>query len=48
MALIKEMLENSEVRKVKWVQSSLLLADIMTKQNVNGSWIKEVESTNSV
>ena len=48
VALIKEMLENSEVKKVKWVATSLMLADIMTKKNGNGSWIKEVVSTNSV
>ena len=48
VALIKEMMEKSEVKEVRWVETSLMLADILTKKNGNGSWIKKVVSTNNV
>ena len=48
VALIKEMMEKSEVKEVRWVATSLMLADILTKKNGNGSWIKKVVSTNNV
>ena len=48
IALMKEMVERGEVRKIDWVETSQMLADIMTKQGGNGSWIKKVVSTNIV
>ena len=48
VALMKEMVERGEVRKIDWVETSRMLADIMTKQGGNGSWIKNVVSRNIV
>ena len=48
IALMKEMVERGEVRKIDWVETSQMLADIMTKQGGNGSWIKKVVCTNIV
>ena len=48
IALIKEMLEKCEVRKIDWVETSKMLADILTKQGGNGMWIKDVISRNIV
>lgn len=48
IAMMKEMVERGEVRKIDWVETSQMLADIMTKQGGNGSWIKNVVSRNIV
>ena len=47
VALIKEMMEKSEVKKVDWVETSEMLADILTKKGGPGIWIKEVISRNN-
>jgi hypothetical protein len=48
VALMKEMLENKEVEKIEWVDTTKMLADILTKRNGNGAWIKSVISKNVV
>ena len=48
VALMKEMMEKSEVKKVKWVETSKMLADVLTKKSGNGKWINEVISTNII
>ena len=48
VALMKEMLENKEVDKIEWVDTTKMLADILTKRNGNGAWIKSVISKNIV
>ena len=45
---MKEMLENKEVDKIEWVDTTKMLADILTKRNGNGAWIKSVISKNIV
>ena len=40
IALMKEMVEKGEVKTIDWVETSKMLADIMTKQGGNGAWIK--------
>ena len=47
IALIKEMIEQSEVKRVDWVETSSQLADILTKKGGNGTWIKQVISRNT-
>ena len=48
IALIKEMMEKNEVKSVNWVETSRMLADILTKKGGNGSWIRDVVSRNVV
>ena len=48
VALIKEMLENHEVKEVKWEETSRMLADVLTKRTGNGSWIIDVISRNTI
>ena len=48
VALMKEMMDNKEVKKIDWVDTTKMLADILTKRNGNGTWIKRVISTNVV
>ena len=48
IALIKEMVERGEVSCVDWVDTTNMLADILTKKGGDGSWIKTVLSTNYV
>lgn len=48
VALIKEMVDKSEVKDIKWVETSSMLADILTKTGGNSSWIKKVVSKNTV
>ena len=45
---MKEMVEKGEVKTIDWVETSTILADIMTKQGGNGAWIKNVVSRNIV
>ena len=42
IALIKEMVDKNEVKKIEWVETSGMLADILTKKGGNGGWIKKV------
>ena len=46
IALIKEMMERSEVKRIDWVDTKGMLADSLTKTGGNGNWIKKVISTN--
>ena len=48
VALMKEMLENSEVRQIEWVETSRMLADVLTKKSGTGTWIKDVISRNII
>ena len=48
MALIKEMIEKEEVKKVDWIETSKMLADALTKKGGNSSWIKKVLSLNLI
>ena len=48
IALIKEMIDRRETKKIDWVDTSHMLADILTKQGGNGAWIKNVVSHNVV
>ena len=48
VALMKEMLEKQEVKNIKWVDTTRMLADILTKKNGNGAWIRRVVSENIV
>ena len=48
IALMKEMIEKKEVKKVNWVKTGDMLADVLTKKGGNSSWIKDVVSRNSV
>ena len=48
VALMKEMLENSEVKRIEWLETSRMLADVLTKKSGGGSWIKEVISKNII
>lgn len=48
IALVKEMMEKSEVKKIEWVETKEMLADTLTKKSGNGTWIKEVISRNIV
>ena len=45
---MKEMMDNSEVKEVKWVETSKMLADILTKKAGGGDWIKNVISRNII
>ena len=44
VALMKEMMENSEVKEVEWVETAKMLADVLTKKSGGGKWVKEVIS----
>ena len=44
IALMKEMIEKKEVKKVNWVKTGDMLADVLTKKGGNSSWIKDVVS----
>lgn len=46
VALIKQMVENKEVNKIDWVETTSMLADTLTKKGGNGSWLKDVISRN--
>ena len=46
VALIKQMVENKEVNKVDWVETTSMLADTLTKKGGNGIWLKDVISRN--
>ena len=46
MALIKQMLEQKEVNKIDWVETSKMLADTLTKKGGNGMWLKDVIAQN--
>ena len=46
VALIKEMIEKGEVKKVDWIETSRMLADSLTKKGGKSSWIKKVLSQN--
>ena len=46
IAMMKEMVEKGEVKTIDWTETSKMLADIMTKQGGNGTWIKQVVSRN--
>ena len=48
VALMKEMMEKSEVKKIEWVETSKMLADVLTKKSGNGKWINEVISRNII
>ena len=48
IALIKEMMDKGEVKSIDWVDTSSMLADILTKKGGDGTWIKTVLSTNYV
>ena len=48
VALMKEMLEKQEVKNIKWVDTTRMLTDILTKKNGNGAWIRRVVSENIV
>ena len=42
IAMIKEMVEDGRVNEIKWVEGKSMLADILTKRNVNKLPILEV------
>ena len=48
VALIKEMMVNSEVKEIKWIETSKMLADVLTKKSGGGNWVKEVVSRNVI
>ena len=48
IALIKEMIDKSEVKTVQWVETTKMLADILTKKGGNVRWIQEVISKNNL
>ena len=48
IALIKEMVDCKEVRHIDWVDTTAMLADSLTKQGGNSSWIRSVISTNII
>ena len=48
IALIKEMIERKEVLSVDWVETSDMLADILTKRGGNYKWIKNVLTRNVI
>ena len=45
---MKEMMENSEVKQIEWVETSRMLADVLTKKSGGGNWIKAVISKNVI
>ena len=48
IALIKEFIDRSEVKSVKWVETSEMLADVLTKKGGNYFWIKRVLTKNEM
>ena len=48
IALIKEMVDRSEVKSVKWVETNDMLADVLTKKGGNYFWIKRVLTRNKM
>ena len=46
VALMKEMLEKKEVKRVSWVETDNMLADVLTKKGGNSYWIKDVLTRN--
>ena len=48
IALVKEMVEKSEVQEVDWVATTDMLADTLTKKGGNAGWIKSVIETNKL
>ena len=46
VALIKQMVENKEVSRIDWVETSPMLADTLTKRGGNGRWLNDVISNN--
>ena len=48
IALIKEMVECTEVKTVEWVDTHDMLADALTKKGGNDSWIKELLKSNII
>ena len=48
IALMKEMIEKSEVKYVRWVETSSMLADVLTKRGGSGSWIKDILAQNRI
>ena len=48
IALIKQMVENKEVKRIDWVETDGMLADALTKIGGNGRWIKNVISRNNL
>ena len=48
IALIKEMVDQSQVDKVHWVETGEMLADTLTKTGGNRSWIKLVMEKNQI
>ena len=48
VALMKEMMDHSEVKEIKWVETDNMLADILTKKSGGGEWIKTVISRNII
>ena len=48
VALVKEMLEKSEVEIIDWVDTKNMLADTLTKKGRNAMWIKSVIERNEL
>jgi hypothetical protein len=48
IALIKEMLENSEVNSITWVETGDMLADCLTKKGGNSQWIHNILTKNVI
>ena len=48
IALIKQMVENREVKRVDWIETGGMLADALTKLGGNGRWFKDVISRNNL
>ena len=44
IALMKEMMDNSEVKSIDWVATNGMLADTLTKRGGSSSWIRDVIS----
>ena len=48
IALVKEMVEKTEVQSIDWVETSEMLADSLTKKGGNDGWIKSVIESNQL
>ena len=46
VAIIKQRVENKEVSRIDWVETSAMLADTLTKRGKNGRWLTDVISNN--
>ena len=42
------MVDKKEVKKIEWVDTTSMLADMLTKRGGNSDWIKNVVSRNIV